>query len=83
MLFRSALDGGAARPTRVVGFFAFGGAPLGPTAFVFTRPPFAAAAGVAAGAAPAAASLKKTFGIRFLFDGMVAEITAATSPLLG
>ena len=81
----AALDGGAARPTRLVGFFALdGGASLGPAAFVFTRLPFVAAAWVTAGAATAAAGAwKRGFAARFLFLGMVAEIMAVTSPSLG
>ncbi|KAM0845875.1 hypothetical protein ACQ4PT_056064 [Festuca glaucescens] len=60
------------------------GAPLGPAAFVFILPPFLAAGGAAAGGAAAAAGASKNcFGILFLFDGMVAEIMADTSPAFG
>jgi len=60
------------------------GAPLGPAAFVFILSPFLAAGGAAAGGAAAAEGASKNcFGILFLFDGMVAEIMADTSPALG
>src|SRR3954467_13909610 len=79
-------DGGGARPMRLTCFvFTLGcGAPLGPAAFVFILPPFWAAGGAAAGGAAAAEGASKNcFGILFLFDGMVAEIMADTSPALG
>ncbi|KAM0845874.1 hypothetical protein ACQ4PT_056064 [Festuca glaucescens] len=79
-------DGGGARPMRLTAFvFTLDcGAPLGPAAFVFILPPFLAAGGAAAGGAAAAAGASKNcFGILFLFDGMVAEIMADTSPAFG
>jgi hypothetical protein len=59
-------------------FTLLGGAPLGLTTFVFTRPPFLSAAAViaggvtAGGAAAAAGASKCCFGILFLFIGMAA-----------
>ncbi|KAK1649863.1 hypothetical protein QYE76_067668 [Lolium multiflorum] len=84
-------DGGGARPMRLTCLvFNLGcGAPLGPAAFVFILPPFLAAGGAAAegaaagGAAAGEGPSKNCFGNLFLFDGMVAEIMADTSPALG
>nr|XP_051197354.1 uncharacterized protein LOC127310749 [Lolium perenne] len=78
--------GGGARPMRLTAFVftLVGGAPLGPAAFVFILPPFLAAPAVTAGGAAAAAGTSKNcFGILFLFNGMVAEIMADTSPAFG
>jgi hypothetical protein len=58
--------------------------PLGPAALVFILPAFLAAGGASAGEAAAAAGASKNcFGILFLFDGMVAEIMADTTPAFG
>nr|XP_051229361.1 uncharacterized protein LOC127347185 [Lolium perenne] len=78
--------GGGVRPVRLTAFvFTLdGGAPLGPAAFVFVMPPFLAAPAVTAGGAAAAAGASQNcFGILFLYNGMVAEIMADTSPAFG
>jgi hypothetical protein len=82
--------GGGARPMRLTAFVftLLGGAPLGWTAFVFTRPFLSAApitaGGVTAGRAAAAAGASKCcFGILFLFNEMAAEIMDAMSPVVG
>jgi hypothetical protein len=74
-------DGAGARPMRLTAFvFTLDcGAPLAPAAFVFILPPFLAAGGAAA----AEGASKNCFGNLFLFDGMVAEIMADTSPAFG
>lgn len=84
--------GGGARPMRLIAFVRTlaGATPLGPTALVFSLPPFLAVGGAMAGeaaagaaAAAAAGASKNCFGILFLFDGMVAEIMADTAPAFG
>jgi hypothetical protein len=82
--------GGGTRPMRLTAFVftLLGGAPLRRTAFVFTRP-FLSAAPITAGgatagrAAAATGASKCCFGILFRFNGMAAEIMAATSPVVG
>jgi hypothetical protein len=82
--------GGGARPMRLTAFIftLLGGAPLGQTAFFFTRPflsaaPITAGGATAGGAAAAVGASKCCFEILFLFNGMAAEIMAATSPVVG
>ena len=78
--------GGGARPMRLTAFVftLAGGAPLLAAAFVLTLAGGAPLLAVVAGGAAAAAGASKIcFGILFLFDGMVAEIMADTSPAFG
>ena len=64
--------------------FTLAGGPLLAAAFVLTLAGGAPLLAVAAGGAAAAAGASKIcFGILFLFDGMVAEIMADTSPAVG
>ena len=73
---------GAERPMRLTDLCIFGlpgGTPLPAVAFVLSGTPLWRAAVGAVGAAAAAGASKGSFGVLFLFDGMVAEIREATA----